>query len=253
MWNHAAEFSWIRSQLYKECLEEFPNARIQDIEIMEKFLLPKKDETILEVWAGSGFFSGRIADRCKMLYVSDPSKEQLEAVKELWKKNIMVLEWGAEEINLPENSIDAIWSLGALHHCFNKARSFENFQKALKKWWRLVIVDVMAGSALAKHFDDKVAKYCITWHEVSFWTKEYFESLCYTSWLTNNKTIDLDVKRKFKQKSDIGKFLYKIHAMTKTTEEDCLKGAEEILGVEEKDWTYYLNRPITLLYAEKAL
>lgn len=246
-----AEFSWIRSQLYKECLQEFPTARDLDFETMQKYLNPQENEVILEVGAWSGFFSWKIADKCSMLYVSDPSSEQLEAVKILWKNNIEVLEWWAEFIELHEKSVDAIRSFWALHHCFNKTKAFENFHKVLKPEWRLVIVDVLSGSDLARHFDDKVAKYCITWHEVSFFTKEYFDSLCFVSNLKDNKTTDLDVKRSFNNEEDIWKFLYKLHAMTKTTTDECLKWAKDILWVEKKSTTYHLNRPLTVFTAIK--
>ncbi len=251
MKNWAIEFSWIRSELYKECLKEFSNARNQDFETMEKFLNPQKNETILEVWAWSWFFSWKIADKCKKLYVSDPSSEQLQAVKELWKDNISVLEWWAESINLPENSVDAIRSFWALHHCFNKTKAFENFQKTLKSWWKLIIVDVLSWSKLAKHFDDKVAKYCITGHEVAFFTKEYFDSLCFVSGFNNVNFVNLDVKRNFQKEEDIWKFLYKLHAMTKTSTEECLKWAKEILWVSQKDLIYCLNRPLTVFMATK--
>ena len=246
-----AEFSWVRSQLYKECLQEFPNARKQDFEIMQTFLHPQKNETILEIWAWSWFFSWTIANQCNRLYVSDPSPEQLMAVKNLWKSNITLLTWWAEIIDLPENSVDAIRSCWALHHCLHKSESFENFKKVLKPWGRLILLDVLSWSTLAKHFDDKVAKSCITWHEVAFLSKEYFESLCFTSGFYNIEITDLDVQWVFKEKNDIWKFLYKLHAMTKTSIEECLLWAEEILWIEKKDSMYYLNRPLTVFTAKR--
>lgn len=249
--NNQIEFSWIRSKLYKEALNEYPESRKSDFEIMKNFLDPKKNEIILEVGAWTWFFSGSIADRCKHLYVSDPSDQQLEAVQNLWKDNITLVQSWAENINLSENSVDSIRSFGSIHHCFNKTQAFQNFQKILKSGWKLVIVDVLSGSDLAKHFDDKVAKYCISWHEVSFLTKEYFDSLCFSSWLKNIKTQDLDVQRKFTQEEDIGDFLYKLHAMTKSSIAECLQWAKDILWVTKNDLFYCLNRPLTVFVAEK--
>ena len=40
-------------------------------------------------------------------------------------------------------------------------------------------MDILAGSSLAKYFDDKVAKYAITGHEVSYLTPEYFDTLAF--------------------------------------------------------------------------
>jgi SAM-dependent methyltransferase len=251
MVNNNREFNWVRSELYKKALEQYPQARKSDIKIMENFLTPKKDQTILEVWAGSWFFSGSIADRCKKLFVSDPSADQLEEVRKLDKTNVDMIEWWAEEINLPENSVDVIRSFGAMHHCLNKIQAFKNFQKILRPWWRLVIVDVLSWSDLAKHFDNKVAKYCISWHEVAFLSKEYFDSLCFSVGLKNISTKDLDIKWEFKREEDIGDFLYKLHAMTKTSIEECLQWAKDILWVTSNALLYCLNRPLTVFIAEK--
>ena len=62
---------------------------------------------------------------------------------------------------------------------------------------------------------------------------------------------DLDLKWKFKSKEDIGNFLYKIHAMIKTSPENCLKGAEEILGVHKSGDLYFLNWPMKVFVAKK--
>lgn len=249
--NNEKEFSWKRYKLYKEALNEYPKAREFDLQVMQTFLNPKENEVILEVWAGSWFFSSNIADKSKKLYVSDPSSEQLEEIENLNKGNIQAIQVWAEELNLPENSVDKIRSFGAIHHCLNKTQAFQNFQKALKPGWKLVIVDVLSWSDLARHFDDKVAKYCISWHEVAFLTKEYFDSLCFWSWLKNMWTEDLDVQRKFTQEKDIGEFLYKLHAMTKTSIAECLQWAKDTLWVTKNDLLFCLNRPLTVFIAEK--
>jgi ubiquinone/menaquinone biosynthesis C-methylase UbiE len=245
------EFSGVRANLYKECLREFPHARDEDIEVMKKYLAPKENEVILEAGAGSGFFSGILSDKIKQLIVSDPSNEQLDEIKSLKKKNIKLVEAGADTLTLEKEIADAIWSFGAIHHCFNKAKAFQNFARILKKNGRLVIADVFSGSNLAKHFDDKVAKFCIVGHEVAFWSKEYTDSLCFLSGFTEPKFYDLNIQWKFKKKEDIGFFLYKLHGMTKTTPENCMEGAEEILGIEKKNGLYCLNWPMTLFVAYK--
>ena len=97
---------------------------------MKKYLNPKKGETIIEIGAGSGMFSGIIADiigKNGKLVVTDPSLYQLEEVKELNKPNIEILQVGAERLNINSNFVDAVWSFGAMHHVFVKEKSFRNF------------------------------------------------------------------------------------------------------------------------------
>jgi len=246
------EFIGIRSRLYKECLKEFLHARDEEINAIKKYLTPKDNETILEVGAGSGLLSEALAEIVKngKLIVSDPSAEQLQEVNKN-KYNIEILNESADNLSLENETVDAICSLGAMHHCFNKTKAFQNFARILKKNGRLVIADIFHGSKLAKHFDTQVAKYCITGHEVAFWTDEFAESLCFLTSFEKPKISTLNIHWKFKSKEDIGIFLYKIHAMTKTTPKECLRGAEEILGVTKKDNAYYLNWPLKIIVTKK--
>ncbi len=194
------EFDGIRSRLYKEALIEYPEARVEDIEIMKKYLAPKNGERILEIGAGSGFFSKHISEMLGekgKLIVSDPSLGQLEEIKQFKKRNIDVIQFvqfGSENVNLEKNKVDAVWSFGAMHHMFHKNKSFENLSKVVKKGGRIVIGDVFVGSNLAKHFDDKVAKYCIVGHEVAFWTREYTESICFLNGFTKPEFYDLNIQ-----------------------------------------------------------
>lgn len=251
------EFDGIRARLYREAMKEFSDSRLEDIEVMKQYLAPKHGERILEIGAGSGFFSKYISDMLSdkgRLIVSDPSLDQLEEVRSLGKKNIDVIQFvqfGSEAVNLEKDKVDAIWSFGAMHHMIQKSKSFENMNRILKKGGRVVIADVFSGSALARHFDDKVAKFCITGHEVAFWSKEYTDSLCFNVNFEKPKFYDINIKWKFKTKKDIGIFLYKLHAMTKTTYEECLKGAEEILGIEKEGDVYCLNWPMTVFVTRK--
>jgi hypothetical protein len=42
--------------MYREALDKYPRARKSDIKAMKKYLVPKTNEVILEVGAGSAFF-----------------------------------------------------------------------------------------------------------------------------------------------------------------------------------------------------
>ncbi len=249
-----AEFDGLRAKLYSEALKEFPHARETDIDLMKKYLSPKLGEVILEVGAGNGLFSGAIADATLpngKVIVTDPSKEQLFGVSDLGRKNIEIRNEGADKLTLEKGAVDGIWSFGAIHHIFRKTAAFSNFNTCLKSGGRLVIGDVFAGSDLAEHFDDRVAKFCITGHEVSFLSRAYTESVCFLTGFEKPEFHDFNAKWVFEKKEDIGTFLYKLHAMTKTTPEECLRGAEEILGVIEENGKHYLNWPMTMVVTRK--
>ena len=121
----------------------------------------------------------------------------------------------------------------------------------LKSGGRIVIGDVFEKSKLAKHFDEKVDRYCITGHHVEFWTDKMTYEICKKEGLQKPKIKKLKIKWKFKSEKDLGIFLYKIHAMTKTTPEECLKGAKEILGIKKRKGLYELNWPMKVIIIRK--
>ncbi len=252
------EFSGIRSSYYKEIMQEMPQARVEEQEMALKFLNPSSGERILEVGAGGGFFTLSIADAVspEVLIATDPSLEQLEGISSERFDSIQAIRVGASEIPIGKKpfikqTFDAIWSGGSFHHVLDKSAAFQKFSSLLKPGGRLVIADVFIGSKLAKHFDSEVAKYCITGHEVAFLSKEFADSLCYISGLSAPEFHDVVVRWRFDTKEALGKFLYKIHAMTKTTPEKCFERASKILGIEQKNGQFLLNWPLTVLIAEK--
>jgi len=244
-----------RSKLYKEAMKEFPLAREEEGRIAMQFLQPKPHERILEIGAGSGYFSRLISDVLTdgQLIATDPSIDQLEEIIRLGRKNIQVVQTEADHLtsHLPEETFDAIWCGGSFHHIMDKTSTFFQFFKLLKKGGRVVILDVFAGTSLSQHFDQEVAKYCITGHEVSFLTAEFAGSLCYLTGFSPPKCAPQNVHWKFASMQDLGLFLYKIHCMTKTTPDLCAKSAEEILGITYQDNHYCLNWPLTVLTTYK--
>lgn len=253
-----AEFMGIRSQYYKEILQEMPQVRYEEREMMLKFLDPKPGEKILEIGAGSGYYSEHIAQAVfpEALVATDPSQEQLMDLKSSSKHNIQIVVAGADTLPVGQYplipaSFDAVWAHGCFHHVPNKTVSFQLLHSLLKPGGRVVISDVYAGSSLAKHFDLIVAKYCATGHEVAFLTEEFADSLCFLSSFEKPTFYEADIKLNFEKKEDIGTYIYKIHAMIKSTPEECLKNAEALLGIEYKNGFYRLNWPHVVLSTRK--
>ena len=102
------EFVGDRSKSYKMALERYSKVWEEDMEAMKNHLAPRKGENILEIGAGSGFFSFEIArsigSRGK-LWVTDPSKEQLQPVVDKKLGNMEVLYYAAENIELEQENI----------------------------------------------------------------------------------------------------------------------------------------------------
>jgi arsenite methyltransferase len=97
----------------------------------------KTDLTILDVGAGTGFLSLELAQRCgpdaKVIAVDPwrPGMQRLRAkIGRLEIRNIVLLEEGAEEIDLPDDSIDLIVSNLGLNN-------FEKPEEVLKSCFRV--------------------------------------------------------------------------------------------------------------------
>jgi ubiquinone/menaquinone biosynthesis C-methylase UbiE len=262
----SAEFDGIRAKLYNEALEEYPNARYQDIILMQKYLSPKKGDSILGFGEGNGLFVPYIARAVTELgtyLVTDPSKDQLKNLKKKYKfKQMKVKTIGVEKLKLPKNKFDKVWSLGAFHHCKNQEKAIKELFSCLKPNGKLVICDVLKGSKLAKHFDTIVEKYCITGHEVNFLSKLYLYKLLKLAGFIEKKIFFkiINLKWEFNSELDLGKFIYKLHALIKLkdlglTEKKCYlktySGCEKILGVKKIKDKFYLNWPIFVLVAKK--
>lgn len=254
------EFIGQRAQLYTEVLKEFPNARAEEIKLNMSYLKPQKGEKILEIGAGSGLYSKVLADLIGSngeLVATDPSRDQLENIQTFNKPNIRIVEAGADKLlESPvlaneKGTFNAIWSLGAFHHCPDKSQAFCNFNQMLKAGGRILICDVFSGSSLAKYFDEEVARFSMTGHEVAFLTEGFSRSLCYLFGFTDPVFHELDYHWHFKTKQDLGLFMYKLHGMSKTTPEECLKKVEEFMEVECKDDSYILHVPLTILETYK--
>ncbi|MFT6915743.1 MAG: arsenite methyltransferase [Motiliproteus sp.] len=250
--NAKVEFSLERSRSYKSALKNYPDAWEEDSLLMLQYLAPSKNEVVLEIGAGSGFFSFDISDLVGdkgHLFVVDPSPEQLSPIKKAYVPNITIMQVPAEEIELPEGAIlDAIWSRGAFHHVKDKVATLSHLAKNSRKGTRLVICDIFAGTQLSAYFDTHVAVTCTTGHEVCFLSKEFATSLCKTTGWDTPSFIDVALQWHFETKEDIGKFLSLLHSnKPEFSSHDSLAEAEAILGIKKTPRGWALNWPMTVM------
>lgn len=246
------EFSPERSRSYKNALSSYPDAWEEDTLLMREYLAPSKDEVVLEIGAGSGFFSFDISDSIGdqgHLFVVDPSPEQLLPIKRADFSNITVIQAHAEEVALPAGTnLDAIWSRGAFHHVKDKVSTLKKLAENSSKGTRLVICDIFAGTQLSSYFDAHVAVSCTTGHEVSFLSKEFATSLCKTTGWEAPSFVDVALQWHFETKEDIGKFLSLLHSnKPEFSSTDSLLEAEAILGVKKTPRGWALNWPMTVM------
>lgn len=226
------EFTGPRAELFKEALREYPRARRDDQLLMRQHLDPRDGDYILGFGEGSGHFCRAIAEavgpRGKYV-ISEPSPELFGSVPQavLDLPQVVTQIVAVENIDLPPESIDKAWACGAFHHCSNQTQAIARIHRALRPGGRMVIFDIFQGTPLARHFDTCIARYCDTGHEVKFMSEEFARTLCFLAGFAdeNVSIVDLPHRFSFDSEWDMGRFMYKVHALTRMpgTEEECIE------------------------------
>lgn len=234
-----AEFSGERSTNYQDALRIYPEAWHHDLELMHELLHPKPGEAIVEIGAGTGYFSREIAKVVGLngrLDIVDPAPEQTQGLAEIMSRNVRLHHQPAEDLDLAFKGFDAIWSRGAIHHVRDKTRAFERFAAHTRPGGRLVITDIFAGTALARYFDSFIAKSCATGHEVSFLSQEFAESLCEITGWRRPIFYDNTAQWRFADRRHLGKFLRLLFsAKPHYSDDDCLEGVSKFLTIHDLD------------------
>lgn len=132
--------------------------------IVQALLSPpqlSKDAKVLDVGAGSGFFTMRVVDKLRShlpeaaFFAMDLTPAMLQVLAEK-TSNITLFLGVAENIRgsveharrylgIPEK-FDAIFSTLMLHHCLNVERVFESFREAVEVNGKVVVIDLCKHS-----------------------------------------------------------------------------------------------------------
>ncbi len=120
---------------------QYPEEVIQNLKI-------QPGEQVADIGAGSGYFTFRLADAVGpkgKIYAVDIDEDMnamlAERVQKQGYKNIEIILAKAEDPELPEKSIDLIFSSNAYHHLDDPSAYFFNLRKYLKPDARIAIID----------------------------------------------------------------------------------------------------------------
>jgi len=258
------EFTGPRAELFKEALREYPNARRDDHKLMRRYLDPRPGEHVLGFGEGSGHFCRPIAEAIGTTgkyIITEPSPELFVNVPQsvLDMPHVFTQITAIEDIDLPEGSIDKAWACGAFHHCPNQTKAVASIYRTLKPGGKMVIFDIFQNTAVSRHFDTCVARYCINGHEVKFLSEEFATTISLLAGFEESKIefVDLPHRFTFASEWDLGKFFYKLHALTRLrgTEEEriyaTLESVKMHLPIEKEGNQYVLHFDQKGLIAEK--
>ncbi|MCC6861076.1 MAG: class I SAM-dependent methyltransferase [Bryobacterales bacterium] len=106
-----------------------------------KALNLKRDETVADIGAGSGYFTRRFAARAGKVYAVDIDPKLLEAVRDGAPPNLVTVLAAPDDPGLPPASVDTLFFCNVLHHIRNRAAYYGKLDLALKPGGRIVILE----------------------------------------------------------------------------------------------------------------
>jgi arsenite methyltransferase len=101
----------------------------------------RKDETVADIGAGSGYFTRRLARHAAKVYAVDIDAELLAKAKTSSPANVETVLGAPDDPKLPAGSVDTIFICDVLHHIDARPAYYAKLKQALKPGGRIVIVD----------------------------------------------------------------------------------------------------------------
>jgi ubiquinone/menaquinone biosynthesis C-methylase UbiE len=128
-----------------------------------------KNKSVLEIGVGVGSHAALIAPYTKSYtgidltkYATNMTSNRMELGS--LKKNYKIIQMNAEKLDLPDNSIDMVWSWGVIHHSANTEKVLDEIHRVLKPggtakimvyhrgWWNYYLVHFLFHGIIRGRF-----------------------------------------------------------------------------------------------------
>ncbi len=250
----AEAFDW-RGKLYRMALQLSPSARCGDILAMDQWLGGSEGRlsglVAADLAAGTGFLTKPMLEWTrKLVYAVDPSDVQLrQLIRACHPYGPVDRVWGSpdqEKIfdQISAGSLDRVVSFGGLHHIPNHEALFANVVRLLKPGGRMVAADVCLGTPLQRHFDEVVAKKCLTKHEANWLSPARLEAFCAGTDLELVRVeAQVPLTWQFGSETEMAWFFKALHAYPQD-EAEVLEDLQDHLGWTVRDGAIHLNWPM---------
>lgn len=120
-----------------------------------------KEKTIMDIGAGSGYFSVMLADKGAKVIAADVSDEFLNYLKNRIEKNklknIELRKVPYDSPNLKEGEVDKVLIVNTYHHIDNRSEYFAKVKKGTKSNGELVVIDFFKADVPVGPRDHKVS------------------------------------------------------------------------------------------------
>lgn len=143
---------YMNQSKFEALVERFENPereKWQKPEEVIKFLGNLKGKTIVDIGAGTGYFSFRLAPLAKAVIAADVDERFLDFMRKKNEEkgftNLILRKAEYEKPPVQEREADLVFSVNVYHHIENRKEYFSELYQKLKKGSLLVIVDFKKG------------------------------------------------------------------------------------------------------------
>ena len=145
---HGAANEHMNRSSVKDLIERFESPERDAYQQPEKVLNYLGDiqgQTIMDIGAGSGYFSVKLAEKGAKVIAADVNDEFLEFIRNRIEKdnleNIEIRKIPYDAPNLKEKEVDKVVIVNTYHHIENRPDYFAKVKKGLKTNGELVVID----------------------------------------------------------------------------------------------------------------
>lgn len=132
----------------EELIKRFESKERDEYQQPEKvieFLGDLSEKIVMDIGAGSGYFSVKLARKAKKVIAADVNQEFQDYLKERIEKeeikNIELRKIPYENPSLQDKEVDMIFIVNTYHHIGNRPDYFNKAKKGLKENGELIIID----------------------------------------------------------------------------------------------------------------
>lgn len=149
-----------RGHQYHEAMQSCPKAREQEFKAALEYLSLRDGAIILDLPAGGGYLESYLGKNVEYL--------AYDFAGEFEDNHSRVNKCREAKIDLPDQSVDEIVSLAALHHIVERSAFYAEAARILKPGGKIVIGDVLSGSGEDAFLNGFVDKWNSMGHEGVF-------------------------------------------------------------------------------------
>lgn len=216
-----------RARKYHEAMVLYPDARNQEFYQATSHISENGMLHIADVPAGAGYLKRYLPKNCN--YLSHESCDGFLAIEQQHqpptKKNLLPLPW-------PGKSVDFLVSIAGLHHMQDKLPIFKEFGRVVKSEGKLILLDVLENSNVARFLDDYIGQNNSTDHQGIYLNENSVHELRILDWHIDHAQIT-NFYWVFKDRLNMAIFCHLLFDIRHDDYQKTIDAIEFFLGVDE--------------------